>query len=206
MHAVETREDTEAPAPPSGPDAPVPRRGIFRRAGRAIKSLPWRFIVPWTLFAAAAAAAMVFGLLWFQDVREEDDLQEARAAAQAFVLALTNFSADTIDEDVQEIRSFAVGAFAEQVDTFFGPEAVDAIRAAEASSAGEIEGLFVQDLDDGQASVFAVVNETITNTVLDEPTTDILRLEMGLTKSNGAWKIERVEIFQAPGAGLAPIP
>jgi hypothetical protein len=203
---MKTREETEAPPPPPDLDPEEEKPGRFRRAGRAIKSLPWRFIVPWTLFAIAATAAILFGLLWLQDSREEDELDEVRATAQRFALALTNFSADSIDEDVEKIKSFAAGTFAEEVDTFFGPEAVDAIKEADASSTGEVNGLFVQDHGDGRASVFAVVNETIQNTVLDDPQSDILRLEMGLTKADGEWKIDRVDIFQAPGSGLAPRP
>lgn len=202
---MDTRRETDAPPPPEL-DTERKEPGRFRRAGRAARSLPWRFILPWTLFAIAAAFAILFGMLWLQDVREEDELDEVRATAQRFALALTNFSADTIDEDVEEIKAFATGTFAEEVDTFFGPEAVDAIEEADASSTGEVRGLFVQDHDDGRASVFAVVDETIQNTVLDDPQSDILRLEMGLTRTDGDWKIDRVDIFQAPGSGLAPRP
>lgn len=176
-----------------------------RRRRARIRTLPWRVIVPWALFGLAAAAAGIFATLWLQDASDDDRVEEAQRAAQAFVISLTNFSADTIDEDVAEIRSFAVGSFADEVDTFFGPDAVDAIRQAEGSSMGEIEALFVQDLDEQRASVFAVVDQTITNSVLDAPQTDIVRMEVGLIETDNGWKVQRVDIFQAPGGTLAPV-
>ena len=170
-----------------------------------LKRLPWRVIIPWTLVVITAAAAVTFGLLW-NDLRAEDEQRaEVRSAAAEFVSALTNFSSATIDVDAARIKSFAVGDFAEEVDTFFGEEATAAIKEAEAESTGEIESLFVQSMDEDEASVFGVVSETITNSVATDPQTDLLRLEVGMIKTADGWKVNRVEIFQAPGTGV-PVP
>lgn len=172
---------------------------------RRIRSWPWRVIIPWFLFVVTATAAVVFALAWIDTANEEDRVKEVERTTQRFVIALTNFSADSIESDVQEIRSFAAGDFEDEVDTFFGPDAIDAITQAEASTEGEIEAIFVQDIDEDAASVFAVVRETVTNSVLTEPQTDILRLEIGLTETDDGWKVNRVEVFQAPGStGPAP--
>jgi Mce-associated membrane protein len=171
---------------------------------RRIRALPWRLIVPWTLFVIAAAAAITFVILWQEAETEDSGRQDVVETAGDFVLALTNFSADTIDDDAEQIRSFAVGDFEEEVDTFFGPRAVAAIKEAEATSTGEIEEIFIQSLDDEEASVFAVVSETITNAASTEPRTDTLRLEIGMIETGSGWKIERVEVFQSPGQTLVP--
>lgn len=97
-----------------------------------------------------------------------------------------------------------MGDFAEEAETFFGEEAVAAIKEAQAESVGEIESLFVQEISEDQASVFGVVSETVTNATLTDPRADILRLEVGMIKTSTEWKVNRVEIFQAPGADLAP--
>lgn len=170
-----------------------------------LKRLPWRVIIPWTLFVIAAAGAVTFGLLWNELRVEDERREEVEAAAAEFVHALTNFSAETIDVDAARIRSFAVGDFAEEVEAFFGEEATAAIKQAEAESTGEIESLFIQSIDDEEASVFGVVSETITNSVATDPQTDILRLEVGMIKTTDGWKVNRVEIFQAPGTG-PPLP
>ena len=173
---------------------------------RRIRALPWRFIVPWTLFVIAAGAAITFAILWQEAETKESEQEEVIATATDFVEALTNFSADTIDEDAEKIRSFAVGDFEDEVDTFFGPRAVEAIKEADATSTGEIQEIFIQSLEDDEASVFAVVSETITNASTTEPRTDTLRLEVGLIKTGSGWKVEQVEVFQSPGQTLLPTP
>jgi Mce-associated membrane protein len=176
-----------------------------------IKRLPWRVIVPWLLFVLAVTAAVTLGLSWQESEKQreaisalESDREEVAAVARDFVTVLTNFSHETIEQDAEAIRSFAVGEFQEEADTFFGERAIDAIKKAEATSTGEIRSLFVQDLDSDEASVFGVVSETVTNAASDEPRTEILRLEVGLIETEDGWKVQRVDVFQSPGTGLVP--
>jgi hypothetical protein len=162
--------------------------------------------VPWTLFVFALGAAVTFLILWQEAETADSEDEEVIAAATDFVTALTNFSADTIDADAEKIRSFAVGDFEEEVNTFFGPRAIEAIKEADATSSGEIEEIFIQSLDEEEASVFVVVTETITNASTTEPRTDTLRLEVSLIKTGSGWKVGNVEVFQSPGQTLVPTP
>ncbi|MPZ69888.1 MAG: hypothetical protein GEU71_10190 [Actinobacteria bacterium] len=170
--------------------------GIIRKSatGRAL---------PWTLFVLALAAAVTFAVLW-QTSGEDAGREELEDQAERFVLALTNFSSETIDADVEEIRSFATGTFEDQVNELFSEETVAAIKEAEATSTGTLEALFVQSMSDEDASVFAVLSEEITNQSLDEPRSDIVRMEVGLVKTGGGWKVDSVELFQSPGTGVVP--
>ena len=169
-----------------------------------IRALPWRLIAPWALFVLTLGAAITFGLLWQKGEAVEADRDEVRDLGIEFVTALTNFSAETIEEDAARIKSFAVGDFKEEAETFFGEEAIQAIIEAEAVSTGEIERLFVQDVEGDQASIFAVVSETIANSALEEPQTDTLRVEVMMIETSSGWKVSEVNIFQAPGGGLLP--
>lgn len=161
-------------------------------------------MVPWIVAFAALIAAVTFFVLYNDLKSEEDARDEVQQVARDFVLALTNFSHETIETDVEEIRRFSVGDFSEELETFFGPDGIAAIQQAEANSESEIESLFVQAMDSDEASVFAVVSETITNALTDDPQTDILRLEVGMIESADGWRVNRVDVFQAPGGGLAP--
>ena len=143
--------------------------------------------------------------MWQEVEADKTERQEVETAATEFVTALTNFSADTIEADATEIKSFAVGDFAEEAETFFGEEAVAAIKESQAQSTGEIESVFIQDITADQASVFGVVTLTVTNTVTTDPRSDVVRLELGMIRTAEEWKVNRVEIFQAPGAGLGPV-
>ena len=156
----------------------------------------------WILLAIVTVVAVVFAVLWWGYQSEERSRDEIESVAHDFIDALTNFSADTIEDDVEEIQSYAVGGFADEVDRFFGEEAVAAIQEADATSEGEIEGLFVQTIGDSSASVFALVSETVTNASLEESQTDTLRLEVELIETTSGWKVENVEVLQAPGGGL----
>lgn len=161
--------------------------------------------LPWVLFALALAAAVAFATLWRVAARRADETERERAevvgAATRFLGALTNFSAATISRDVAEIRSFAVGDFAAQVRQFFGPQAVAAIREANAKSTGRVQSVFVQSLDGTSASVFGVVNETVTNANSPLPRSEILRLDVEMIDTTAGWRVNRVEILQSPAEG-----
>jgi Mce-associated membrane protein len=174
----------------TGPDIPKPARG-FR--GPAL---------PWTIAAVAVAASVTFGALWWSERAEDARRDDVEEAARGFLVALTNFRADTIERDLAEIRTFAVGAFAAEVDKTFSAERLEAIRTNQAESRGRVRTLFVQRLTGDGATVFGVVDETVTNSASPEPRAEVLRVELGLIQTTEAWKVDRVEILQSPSGGL----
>ena len=167
-----------------------------------------KLILPWILFALALIAAVVFFVLWLQSVNADDEAQEAEEAARTVALALTNFSAETIERDVAEINQYAVGEFAEEVGVFFGEEAVDAIEEAEGESKSELDSIFVEQVEGDNASAFAVLTQSVSNTRLSEPRTDTIRMEISMVRTPGGWKADQVDILQSPGVtvpgGLEP--
>ncbi|MDQ4006441.1 MAG: hypothetical protein M3135_09140 [Actinomycetota bacterium] len=167
--------------------------GAFLR-GRAL---------PWTVATIAVAAAVLFAVLWRAEAGRDDRAREVRAVGRAFLIALTNFSAETIDQDVEEIRAFAVGGFADEVEVTFSEERVEAIRSQAATSTGEIEALYVQDVGEDTATLFGVVHETVANET-STPREDALRIEVGLIETADSWKVEQVELLQTPAAPVTP--
>jgi hypothetical protein len=186
----QAKDRAREPEPPSPDvDAPVLRR-IFRSR-----------TVPWALFLVALIGALTFGFLW-QGARTADRQRaEVAGTATRFLTALTNFSATTIQQDVAEIRGYAVGDFADQVNQFFGPAAVDALRRADARSAGRVESVYVESLSGGSAEVFGVVNEAVTNRTNPAPRTEVVRVDVQLIQTAHGWKVSRVNILQSPGQG-----
>src|SRR5438477_3141122 len=124
-----------------GDGDPIPRRIALSRT------------LPWALFLVALIAALTFGFLWQGAKGAGRQRADVADTATRFLTALTNFSAPTIQQDVADIRSFAVGDFADQVNQFFGPAAVDALRRADARSAGRVESVYVESLSGGSAEV-----------------------------------------------------
>ncbi len=160
----------------------------------------WQYL-PWVIAGVGIGLAILFFALWRGEANEEARRNEVGVAATGFLVALTNYSGETIDQDVSEIQAFAVGDFAEQVQTFFNPRAKQALARAQARSIGRVQRLYVQSVSGDSASVFGVVNETVTNRVQRTPRQEVLRIEIDMIETTGGWKVNRVNILQSPGAG-----
>jgi hypothetical protein len=154
--------------------------------------------LPWALFVLAVVAAVLFALLWQSAQSHERRRAEVASAATSFLLALTNFSGATIETDIAEIRRYAVGDFADQVETFFDPPAVQALRTAQAKSVGRVRSLFVQSLSGGSATVFGVVDEAVSNSGQPAPRTELIRIDIEMIETTEGWKVNRVNILQSP--------
>lgn len=177
-----------------GASRAVKRRSLPSLAGWPLRSRG----LPWALFALAVAVAVLFAVLWLGAQGHERRRAQVASAATSFLLALTNFSGDTIEADVAEIRRFAVGDFADQVETFFDPEAVQALREAQARSVGRIRSLFVQSLSGGSAVVFGVVDEAVSNAGQPAPRTEVIRIDVEMIETAEGWRVNRVNILQSP--------
>jgi len=185
------------------PQSPTKEGGSVRvRERRTLPSIlagPFRSrSLPWALLAVAIAAMLLFAFLWQGAQGHERRRAEVAAAASSFLLALTNFSGATIESDVAEIRRYAVGDFADQVEMFFDPEAVAALREAQARSVGRVRSLFVQSLSGGSATVFGVVDEAVSNTGQPAPRTELIRIDIEMIETTDGWKVNRVNILQSP--------
>jgi hypothetical protein len=137
----------------------------------------------------------------------EDGLAPAvvdmRTAGREFAIALTNFDASTIDADFDRILDFATGDFEEEADRFYDDEIRTQLRDAQATSRSEIRDIYVQSFDGDSGSVFFTADQTIANNLSPQPITDTLRVELGMVREDGDWKIRTVEVLDAPpGAQL----
>ncbi|CAN5538515.1 hypothetical protein BH20ACT23_BH20ACT23_08190 [soil metagenome] len=163
-----------------------------------------RFL-PWFLLVLALIAAVAFGFLWQESRSEENAEGELRAQATEFIDDLTSISAETAEADAEAIKEWAVGDFGNEAEVFYGQKAIDAVVEAEATTEGDIQKLFVQSLTDGEGSVFAVVNYTVTNAGTDEPKTDTVRLSIEMIESDGGWKVNSVRLLESPGTPPAGV-
>jgi hypothetical protein len=195
---AEAREEEVAGTETERPAKRVDRRRLQRN-------------LSWALFLIAIGFDVVFFILWRGAVSDRDQARqvergraEVTDTATTFLDALTNFKGSTISEDVDRIRSFAVGDFAGQVDRFFSAKAMDALRKAKAESVGQVQAVFVESLSADTASVFAVVQETITNASTTAPKPQTLRIELQMIKTGDGWKVNRVDILQTPGGASIP--
>lgn len=168
------------------------------RLTTSLGRLARRPVFPWTLLALALGTTLLFLFLWQGERSEDRRREEVANTAGAFLRALTTFSAPTIDRDVEEIRSFATGAFADEVDETFSDQRVADIREANVESRGEVRDVFVQSIDGVEATVFGVVVETVRNDDTPEGRTDTLRISLEMLETADGWRVSEVEVLQTP--------
>jgi hypothetical protein len=151
------------------------------------------------LVLAGFTGTLAFGLAWNSARGHDDGVNQAKATARNFLTALTNFDGKTIDADFDRIISYGTGAFASQADQFYADKDTrNALRVRQASSRGEIKDLFVQSSVNGRVRIYSVIDETIANNASPTPRADELRIEIGLVKVKGSWRVYDVRVLQAP--------
>ena len=163
----------------------------------------------WTVVLAVLAIAglagtLFFGFKWNQERTADNAEASMETTASDFLVALFDFDGRTIDEDFDNILSYATGDFADQAEAQFADDDTRAaLREVQASSRVEVRDLFVQSFDGDRGRVFAVVDQTIANNQFPQPRSDQVRLEVGLRKVDGDWKIATHDVLEAPAAQAA---
>jgi hypothetical protein len=122
----------------------------------------------------------------------------AKQEASVFLVALTNFDAKSVDGDFTKLTSMATGTFATQANQFFNSSIRQQLETALASSRGQIRSLYVQDVSGNQATVYAVVDQLYVNRTLQAPRSDVLRVVVQMSDTQGSWKISDVTVLEGP--------
>lgn len=156
------------------------------------------------LAAAGLAGTLFFGFAWNRERTADAAEASMRTTASDFLVALFDFDGRTIDDDFDNIMSYATGDFADQAEAQFADDDTRAaLREVQASSRVEVRDLFVQSFDGDRGRVFAVVDQTIANNQFPQPRSDQVRLEVGLRRVDGDWKVATLDVLEAPAAQAA---
>jgi hypothetical protein len=197
----EQAEDTR-----TEPYVVVTEGGRRRRSGTGIPR--WLVGVLAVIAGVGVAFAILFGIWWNGMRVQADNRAAAQHTAQNFLVSLTNFDSRTVNADFKRITSYATGDFAKQAQQFFGPQIRQQLQATQAQSRGEISSIYVQSASANNASVYAVVDQTIVNRNFNAPQADELRVVLTMNKVSAGWRVGEVTVLQAPasnsGAGSTP--
>ncbi len=159
------------------------------------------------LAATAIAFALVagaFAYAWNGQRAAGDEQVVVKANATRFLHALTTFTPGSIDRAFSEVQGYATSAFAGQAGKFFNSSIRQQLEIAKAQSQGQVRDLFVQSMDPGSASLYAVVDQTYINDKVSKPVADVLRLVIDMKKVAGQWKVADLTVLQAPSAAAGP--
>lgn len=206
-----TRLPSDIPPPPpresggartEAPKSRVPRpaqapTGGWRQPGWLVPLLVTTTVVSLLLMS-------VFAFKWSDLSAQNDQRATVKTVASDFLLALTNLRPNTLDHDFQVLQGYATGQFATSSNQFFGSSIRQQLEAAQARSDGQIRYLYVQSLQDNQASVYAEVDETYSNVHITTPVSDVLQVVMTMTDTSKGWKISNVTVLQPPSSGSSP--
>ncbi len=158
----------------------------------------WLTMLCAVLAVVGFAGTGYFGKAWLSQRSSNAELAQVRSTAAAFSTALSNFDPGTVDADFARIQSYATGSFATQAKQFFGSSIRQQLETAGAASRGQVADLFVESMNSGAATVFAVVDQTYLNDKLTSAAADTLRLELSMVKGASGWKISAVTVVQSP--------
>jgi hypothetical protein len=153
------------------------------------------------------AGTILFGLRWKELHDDEQARQDVEQAAGEFLDALFEWDGATIDPDFDRILEFATGQFEEEAQaTFADDETRQALREGQAASRADSLDIFVRSLNGDDARVFAVVDVTAVNAEFPDRRADTVRIEIGMTREGGDWKVYDVNLLDGLNLGLPADP
>lgn len=148
-----------------------------------------------------------FGLRWRELHDQEQRRDEVQDAASAFLTALFEWDGTTIDEDFDRILTYATGDFEQEAQSTFNDDEIrQSLRENRAGSRMDELDTFVRSIGDDQARVFAVVDQTAANAEFPEGRSDTVRIEIGLQREGGDWKVFDVNVLDGLSLGLPTQP
>ena len=193
----DTDESSSTADPPAvGPEGSPARTGILPRE-----------MVLLAVAVLGVVGTLVFFGKWRDLDRQESERTSVVTTSQAFAEALFTFDHTTLNDDFDRIVDFAVEDFAEEADDVFNNE--DTRRALienRVGSRAEAVDVFVQSVDGDRARAFVVVDQRVANADFPEPVADTVRVNLGLAKKDGKWKIADVTVVTGPGRAVPAVP
>lgn len=194
------RDDSDVDSSVDSPDvddspddgrADDPRAAASSDAGRSRRVV----VVPWVV-AVVAIAALVFVTMQWLPLRAEQQARVAVATtARDVVTQLTTWDArDGLDDTIRSLRQVGTPDFADEVDRFFaGPEGESLIGQG-ASSTAVVADVFVQSVDGDEATVFVVVDQSVSTTTPESTNVVPRRAIVDLQRVEGTWLASDVTV------------
>ena len=131
----------------------------------------------------------------------------SRTRAGQFLNDLFEWDGTTIDDDFDRILDHATGQFAEEAQATFNDDDIrQSLRENRAGSRMDELDTFTRSIDGDEARVFAVVDQTAANQEFPEGRADTVRIEIGMTRVDGEWKVFDVNVIDGLSLGLPSAP
>ena len=184
-------------------DDDVTDEGKGRSARSADAPVRVREVILLGVAVLGIAATVLFGLRWKDLHDEEVERQDVETSAGEFLNAMFEWDGATINEDFDRILSFTTGDFEQEARDVFADDTVrQDLAENQASERADGVDVFVQSIEGDDARVFGVVQIRAANASLPTPRADTVRVEVGMTKVDGEWKVYDFNVFDGLSLGL----
>lgn len=182
-----SQDEAHAPMPPRETDASADASTSSPLAG----GQAW---LPWTLVVVLAGLCAWVWLGLYGPVQQEQARENAaRDTMVNFLSQLTNWDASAGLAGTQdELLEFGTEGFRSEVGSVF--QGMDDLVAREVTSAGVIEDLFVQRVEEDTAVLFGVVEQTFNSNQPGDASVVRRSFRATLVDENGDWRIQRLEL------------
>ncbi|WP_028922351.1 hypothetical protein [Pseudonocardia acaciae] len=146
------------------------------------------------VLALALAAAATCGLLLSNHLATERAGTQALATAKAYAVTVTSYDYENIDRNFADVLDGATGEFKDQ---YGGASKLlrQLITDAKAKATGTVLEAAVSSASPDQVAVLVFVDQSITNAVSPQPRVDRNRVLMTLTRHDGRWLVEKLELM-----------
>lgn len=163
------------------------------------------WVLPWLIAAVAVLVAIATTSQWLQLRAEDQARQEVLRAAEEFVVALTTWDAsDGLEDTREELRAAGTGAFLAEVDELFGGSLGEELEEVEAVSTGDVQDVFVQRIQEGEAIALGVVVQELSTNLSDDPERTVRSARMTLTREDDRWLVSSVQLLADDVQEAAP--
>lgn len=149
------------------------------------------------LYAAVGILALMVVFLSFLLYRANNDDRERTKVldvSRQFLVDLTTYSQSTIQEQRKKVLALATGRFSTEYDQTTREEFEKALRESNAESSGKVISVAVTSLEKDRATVFAIVEVSVTNKDLPAPRVDRNLIELSLVHTSSGWRVDGVTL------------
>ncbi len=168
-------------------------------------------VLPWVLLVIAVAFAGVTTAAWQRAEGERSELAAVQSdrdqvvlRAQAFLVELVNWEGRTLDQTISTLESMGTDNLRESAASVLGLNIDQQLRDLNVRSVGQIQDVFIQQLENGRAGVFAIVRQEVESDALEQPTVAFNYFDMRVIRLDGEWLIDEV-VLTAPPPGPPPL-
>jgi Mce-associated membrane protein len=121
------------------------------------------------------------------------DRQAAIQTASTGTVKMLTYSPDTLEQDFSAAEALLTGDFLTYYKQFTSTTVAPAAREKGLTTSATISGAGVESLTSQKGSVLIFVNQTTTSRDKLSPTVSASSVQVGLSKVNGAWLIDKFD-------------